>query len=285
MSDNVVTQTALNSDDLTDVQVTDTETAANKDTTRANLKEFLVDHGLLTLALLLITLGGTLFLSWFGAKQADKWTEGLRYAPTNQQISTQVSSEEAKRLQAYIDKIPNATFEEKARLFKQLKEIENRAKSHISVARAFYIWNYQSISIATASSIVTAVSLFFLSRKGWNDANKYVVNVFIVSFGITVIVGVFPALFKQEENISNNTRTYLAYIALDDRVNTYIATKRFIGIKPVNTNNTAPTEPLTNIKDVIRSVDDELATLNNIYVGFDATKVPNYREVFNEVNQ
>lgn len=265
------------------------ESDANKDnadkSAKENLIKFLSDHGVLTFMLLLITLCGTWFLSWFAAKQADKWTQGLRYAPTSQQISTQVSTEEAKRLQAYISKIPNANFEEKARLFNQLKEIENRAKSHISVARAFYIWNYQSISIATISSIIAAVSLFFLSRKGWDNANRYVVNVFIVSFGITVVVGVFPALFKQEENISNNTRTYLAYIALDNRVKSYIATQDFIGLKPANTGNSAQIEPLKNIKNVIRSIDDELATLNNIYIGFDASKIPNYREIFNEVNQ
>lgn len=287
MTNGIGNQPDINQANSTDSKVIHETTATNNDadkTARANLIKFLWDHGLLALALLLVTLGGTLFLSWFGAKQADKWTEGLRYAPTSKQISTQVSSEEAKRLQAYIGKIPNATLEEKTRLFNQLKEIESRAKSHISVARAFYIWNYQSISIATVSSIIVAISLFFLSRQGWDRANRYVVNIFIVSFGIAGVVTLFPALFKQEENISNNTRTYLAYIALDDRVNTYIATKRFTGIKPANTNNTAPIE-LTNIKDVIRSVDDELATLNNIYIGFDATKIPNYRQLFDNLPQ
>lgn len=164
MNDSVINQPELKPTTLTNAEVTDKTTTKNNDVdkiARANLKKFLLDHGLLTLALLLITLGGTLFLSWFGAKEADKWTEGLRYAPASKPISTQVRSEEANRLQGYIGKIPNATLEEKARLFDQLKEIDNRAKSHISVARAFYIWNYQSISIATVFSIIAAISLFF----------------------------------------------------------------------------------------------------------------------------
>lgn len=261
-------------------------TVPNKDnvdkTTRENFWRFLREHGGLTLTLLGITLLGAVFLNWFAGKQSDKWTQGLKYAPTSQQIPEEVSSIE-KKVQVYIDKLPNATLAEKARLFDQLKEIQNRARSHISVAKAFYIWNYQSLSIAAVSSIVAAVSLLFLSRKGWDGSNKYVVNVFIVSFGITVVVGVFPALFKQEENISNNTRTYLAYIALDNRLNSYIATQEFTGLKPANIGNS--TVPVKNIKNVICSVDDELATLNNIYIGFDASKIPNYREVFNEVNQ
>lgn len=274
-----------NSDNL---QVTDPESDRNTNNrdkaTSSNSDKFLLKHGGLTFGLLAITLLGALFLNWFAAKQADKWTQGLKYAPTSQQIPAQVSSTD-KKLQAYINKLPNATLVEKNRLFDQLKEIENRARSHISVARAFYIWNYQSLSIAAVSSIVAAVSLLFLSRKGWDGANKYILNVFIVSFSITVVVGVFPALFRQEENMSNNTRTYLAYIALDNRLSSYIATQKFIGLKPANTGNSAQLESLNDIKKVISSVDDELATLNNIYIGFDASKIPNYREVFNEVNQ
>lgn len=281
-------QPDLNLNSLTNSQNTNIE-PQNDQATRVNLKKFLLEHGLLTLVLLLLTLGGTFFLGWFGAKQADKWIEGLRYASTDQRSPAQVSPEEVKRLQVYIDKIPNATAGEKARVFKQLKEIKNRARSHISIARDFYIWNYQEISIATASSIVAALSLFFLSKKGWDNANKYVINVFIFAFGITVFAGISPELFKQEENISNNTRIYLAYIALDDRLNTYIATNQFVAIGPrdVNKEDASKTDPveLTNIKAVIRSIDAELATLNNIYIGFDAKKIPNYNQLFNEVNQ
>lgn len=274
-----------NSDNL---EVNDPEPDRNTNNrdkaTSSNSGKFLLKHGGLTFGLLAITLLGALFLNWFAGKQADKWTQGLKYAPMSQQIPAQISSKD-KNLQAYINKLPNAALAEKARLFEQLKEIETRARSHISVARAFYIWNYQSLSIAAVSSIVAAVSLLFLSRRGWDGSNKYVINVFIVSFGITVVVGVFPALFKQEENISNNTRTYLAYIALDNRLNSYIATQEFTGLKPVNTSDSTQLIPVMNIKNVIRSVDDELAALNNIYIGFDASKIPNYREVFNEVNQ
>ncbi|MBW4636926.1 MAG: hypothetical protein KME05_01605 [Gloeocapsa sp. UFS-A4-WI-NPMV-4B04] len=270
------------------LQVTDSEpdrNINNRDKAiSSNSGKFLLNHGILTFGLLAITLSGAFFLNWFAGEQSDKWTQGLKYNPMSQQIPEQLSSKD-KNLQAYINKLPNATLAEKARLFEQLKEIQNRARSHISVARAFYIWNYQSLSIAAVSSIVAAVSLLFLSRRGWDGSNKYVINVFIVSFSITVVVGVFPALFKQEENISNNTRTYLAYIALDNRLNSYIATQEFTGLKPANTSNSTQLLPVKNIKDVIRSVDDELATLNNIYIGFDASKIPNYREVFNEVNQ
>lgn len=287
MNDDIVTQPAPKQADLSNIQVTDEKTAANG-TARANLKRSLWDHGLLTFTFLLIVVGGTVFLNRYGAKQADKWAEGLRYALTNQQAFKQAGFEETEELKSYINKTPNATSAEKARLFKQLKEIENRARIHISVAIDFYVWNYLSISAATIEEIVAAISLFFLSKEGWEKANKYVVDVFVFSFSITVATGVFPALFRQEENISNNTRTYLAYIALDDRVNSYIATGRFTVftvVKPANTKNAIAPETLTNVKDVIHSVDGELAILNNIYIGFDATKIPNYRQVFNEVNQ
>lgn len=288
MTTNSKTQPDLNLNSLTDSQNTNIE-PKNEQATRGNLKKFLLEHGLLSIGLLLLTLVGTLFLGWFGAKHADKWIEELRYTQKNQQKNAQVRTEEVNRLQVYIDKIPNATAGEKARVSEQLKDIKNRAKSHIGIARDFYIWNYQAISIATASSIVAAVSLFFLSKKGWDNANKYVINVFIFAFGITVFAGISPELFKQEENISNNTRVYLAYIALDDRVNTYIATNQFVAIGPrdVNKENASKTNPveLTNIKAVIRSIDSELATLNNIYIGFDAKKIPNYNQLFNEVNR
>lgn len=124
-----------------------------------------------------------------------------------------------------------------------------------------------------------------MSRQGWDRANRYVVNILIVSFGIAGVVTLFSALFKQEENISNNTRTYLAYIALDNRLNSYIATNQFTAIKAENIANTTQVQPLNNIKNVINSVDDELATLNNIYIGFDATKIPNYRQLFDSLPQ
>ncbi len=144
-----------------------------------------------------------LILIWFGLKvfaekAADEWTKDLRYSSVNDKKEpNQLRAEEAKRFQVYINSsLPNTTVEERDRLLQHLKEIECRARGHLNVTKAFYVYNYQSIALATLSSVIAAISTFLLSRKGWDNANQVLVIIFFISFSTAVIAGTSPALFS-----------------------------------------------------------------------------------------
>ena len=267
------------------VEQTAQEKASGKKTARDSLLSFILEQGVLALALLGITGIASLCLYYQAYTIANKWTESLRYTASYAEKGKASSLNEVNKLKPALDRLNNGTSAEKDRLFDQLQETAIRAKNHIEIAKSFYIWNYQTITLATLTSIVAAISLFFFGKEGWVRANKYVVNVFIVSSGLTIVLGIFPLVFKQEENISNNTKSYLAYIALDNRIRSYIATNQFFTVASVANSNSAlglnnspvtNTNKLVDLSNVIHYIDNELATLNNIYVGFDSTKIPNY---------
>ncbi|WP_414589986.1 hypothetical protein [Scytonema sp. PCC 10023] len=253
----------------------------------------LILSALLAIAFLLLGYTTLHLLHTFAEKAANEWTKYLKYSDLNNENISIKNLNEAN-FQKYIDTLPNTTKEEQWKLKQQLKDIENRAKTHLGVVKAFYVYNYQSIAIATFSSVIVAISLFFISKKGWDNNsnnNKPLFTLFFLSLITAILTGVSPSIFRHESNINDNRRAYLAYIALDDRLRSYIATKQFAIINSATLNGdssktqTSKITKITNIKDVIHHVDGELASLNNIYIGFDEKKIPNYTQVLKKIPQ
>lgn len=232
---------------------------------------------------------GVVLLNQRGNYIADKLFAPLEYdfSLTNIKINNQakitaqqakeLNGERAKRLKAYSNNL-KATEIEKQRLLEQISKIQAREKVHINVVKFFYIEYYISISMASVSAVIAAICLLLISKVGWDKAKNPTVNIFIVSSTVVILFSTFILMFKQEDNITDNKKLYLAYAALEDRVISYLVTDEFL----VNKGSSEP-QRITKPAEVIQSIDSELATLNNIAIGFDSTKIPNYQDLYKSI--
>ncbi|MBD2119320.1 hypothetical protein [Trichocoleus sp. FACHB-262] len=220
---------------------------------------------------LLTQFGGSLANKFFASLEVD-----YRLLPKteNEEILNFRDAEEA-RLKNYARNMQGSEFA-KQRLVEQTKEIQGRVRSHVQVTKYFYVQYFVSVTTATVSAVIAAICLFSISKSGWSNTKNSLLSLFVVSFGFATIFSAYIVVFKYEENISQNKTLYLAYAALEDRVSSYFATGQFL-INSAQGERTA----ITNSSQVIQFIDDELATINNIAIGFDATKIPNYQDYQN----
>jgi hypothetical protein len=251
--------------------------------------KFLSKDSVTLLFLIILAYLGIVLLSKRGNDVAYKLFAPLEYGftPTNTKINNQAKTtaqqveefnrERAKRLKSYFDNL-KATEVEKQRILEQIQKIQSRQKVNINVVKFFYIEYYISISMASVSAVIAAICLLLISKVGWEKAKNPTVNIFIVSSAIFILFSTFIFMFKQESNITDNKKLYLAYAALEDRIISYLVTKEFFVNK-----GSSESQKITKPTQVIQSIDSELATLNNIAIGFDSTKIPNYQELYKTI--
>jgi hypothetical protein len=153
------------------------------------------------------------------------------------------------------------------RLDEQLGSIRARINHHGAVMAFFYKAYYMSIVMVMVAGIIAALTLFFIAQDGWSDTNPYVKTIFLVMAGAAAYYGLFPPVFQQQQNISDNKALFLAYKALENEVISYPLTL-------MNIKGEGKTPP-----QFITYVDSEMGRLGNIAIGFDYTKV-NYTGAF-----
>jgi hypothetical protein len=162
-----------------------------------------------------------------------------------------------------------ASDSEKTRLIEQVRTIRGRAIHHFIVMRYFYSRYYMAISIGMITGILAAVALLFITKKGWDQSNQYIKTVLITATAITAYFGAFPAVFQQSQNIADNKKLYLQYIALHDEVMSFLPSQENISGEA------------KKVSEFIDYIDKQLVQLNTFAIGFDDTKVPDYKETFN----
>jgi hypothetical protein len=160
---------------------------------------------------------------------------------------------------------PTPTDAEQKRLDTQLRTVRDRAKHHGTVMAYFYVNYFLSIVMVMGAGLIVAITLFFIAQSGWNGTNSYVRTVFIVASATTAFYGLFPPVFQQQKNITDNKELFLKYKSLESEVESYAVT--FTTLK---------NEP-KSAKEFINHVDNEMDRLGNIALGFDVTKI-SYQE-------
>jgi len=83
----------------------------------------------------------------------------------------------------------------------------------------------------------------------------------------TAYYGLFPSVFQQQQNITDNKALFLSYKALEGEVVSYPITGRNIKGE------------IKKPEEFINYVDAELNRIGNIAIGFDSTKI-NYKGAF-----
>ncbi len=156
-------------------------------------------------------------------------------------------------------KPPNA--EQQKRLDEQLAGIRARRNHHAVVMAFFFQAYYMAITIVLFSGLIATLALFFIAQNGWSGTNPYVKTIFLVMAAVTAYYGLFPSVFQQQQNISDNKTLFLAYKGLENEVTSYPLT-----LTDVSGDAKTPTQFITY-------VDSKMNTLGNIAIGFDYTKI------------
>lgn len=219
--------------------------------TGANQQPTLLGHLLLTSSLLMLIGIGYFSMQWSASKKANEWLGATQnFTPLSEGIK-------------------NASEDEKTRLKQQFEEIQARSHRYATIMTFFYQQYYVSISLTSASALVAGICLFFISKKGWDRVNNAVINVFIVASGSVIFFGDLPGIFRQNENSTTSRDLYIAHVSLRNKVLSYLATGATVGAEPEKPNEFSRPET----SRFILYVDQKLAELNQVPIGFDPTGI------------
>jgi hypothetical protein len=156
---------------------------------------------------------------------------------------------------------------ERNRIDEQFQQLRRRTKHHLEVMVDFYSWYYVAIIIASSAAAIAAIALFWISKTGWANASPTAVVLFVITTTVAVYYRAFPGMFRQEQNIAENKKLYLEYVALENEVKSYCTTGE-------NTQGQRLSCP-----EFIHYVDTRMARSNNVALGFDPTKLPTYQDL------
>lgn len=170
--------------------------------------------------------------------------------------------------------LPAASTNENMRFAEQVQHLSNRAKHHFSVMQFFYLNYYMQIMLACIFGGLSAISLFLLTKAGWEKANRYLVSFFLMTTVCTAFFLAFPNVCKMDENVAKNKALWLKYISLLDDARTFAAITNYVQVTP-QTNTITPSR-------FILYLDEEMRKANDIVVSFDPTKYPNYNKALTE---
>jgi ABC-type multidrug transport system fused ATPase/permease subunit len=220
-------------------------------------------HTLIVIGLLVVVVFASHIVGTEGYRESREWSRTL-----DPNFEDSVSPYEQLTITA---KLSDGT---QQRLREQYREIRGRARHHLKVMAYFFTNYYRAIQMIALLGAIAAVALFFVAFKGWTSTNQYVRNLFITATVLTAYFSLYPTVFKQQDNITDNKNLYLEYVAIQDDVRTFAATgQSFLGAE-----GTAK----TNEADFLHNIDQRMSTLNNIAIGFDYTKV-SYKDIFSSV--
>ena len=222
---------------------------------RSNQQPTLLGHFLISSGLLALIGVGYFSLNWYGGKQAKEWL-----GPQEEFTA--------------VGETLNATPTEKMRLAEQLNQVELRINRYSAMMVFFYKHYYISISLTSASALVAGICLFFISKKGWQDANNALINVFIITSGAVIFFGDLPGIFRHNDNSAASRDSYLQHISLRNQVRSYLATGATVGEDPEKPNEFSRPET----SRFILYVDQKLSELHKIPLGFDPTGIKDIQE-------
>jgi len=162
--------------------------------------------------------------------------------------------------------VGQASEAEKARLAGQFRETRGRMNFHFDVLATFYKNYFATIILAGVLASIAAIALLFITSGGWQHSSPYARTIFLVATASATYCAAFPSIFQQQQNIDDNKKLYLEYVALTNEMCSYATT----GEPGDNSKKDA--------KTFIHYVDSQLQQLDKIAIGFDMSKAPDFNE-------
>lgn len=248
----------------------------------------------------LFTVAVPLFSKLLAQDRITEWYGGARHALTVTNTPTLIHP-------------ASVPAEIRVRLDGQLAGVRNAAHTHFEIATAFARYQFAMITIATICGVIAGILLVFISAIGWKDAKWTLTLPFVVVAGGGIMFTSFTQLYRQAENIADNSRLYLGYLQVEDELLSYypIAAERearekleaaedLVGVKPADLDEKkrdiareqrkarkadAKAGELAALTpgELVALVDKQVKELRSLAVSFDPSKVAQFKEVFDQL--
>lgn len=195
----------------------------------------------------------------------------LKQKVDNLENKINLSNSNLNTLDTYLNELsarPNKA--EKLILEQQLKTISNRASTHLQLAVDYNKWLFIILSLSAISSGLAGICLFYLSKEGWEKAEKYIVHLFVLSSGLAIFCGSLPLIFQIQKSAEDNTKLYLGYINLKNQILTDLTLQTNIS---KSSTSKSSINSLTSLQNTIQQTNLKLVELNALTVGFNPNSV------------
>jgi hypothetical protein len=138
--------------------------------------------------------------------------------------------------------------------------VKGLKRHHASVMAFFSQAYYTAICVMLFAGAILAIAMFYVATSGWSHASEYVRTTFVVMAASVAFYGLWPPVFQQEKNLSENKALFLQYVTLQNEIESYPVTRSSLNEKK-------------GAGDFVNYIDKEMARLGNIAIGFDYTKI------------
>jgi hypothetical protein len=180
-----------------------------------------------------------------------------------------------------------ATPMQQQRLKNQFVEINNRIAMHIYLANTFYKYHLGFSLLSTIYGILASIFLILILKKGIDQADQYIINLFFTSAFISILTYNLPSILKSEQNFNDNVYFTSFYMGLRDEIQTYA-----IDCSMLPKDNKSLEWGKVNFPDSVRYtkpdcfiqyVDASLERNFNVPVYIDESKVKGYQQYSTEI--
>lgn len=254
-----------------------------------NYQPTILGHGLLTLLLACLFLGGYALQINRASFRLNQWLNPQNLAEsdvtierlenqvmhTKQELENTHDSEQRNYLQRHLS--------EQERLKTQLYEIDVRLERYSRMMVFFYSRNYASIALTTFSALVAGSCVLLISRTGWERINNSVIHLFIFSSGCVLLFSDISGIFQYDLNYQNVASIYGEHMTLRNAIRSFFATGGFLQ----ENRNTGATEyvELQDTNRFIYYIDQQLTKFNQIPLAIDTSSLQRVVNAANLNNQ
>lgn len=239
----------------------------------------IIAHAILTGTLVVATILIALGLYYFDANRIDdRWSETL-----DQSLDDKLKPGKIDLIvNNYLQKYQNLNIDgAKKRIKEQLTQMVMKQKQSEIIAKDYYKWLFVDLSITSGAAIISAISLFYISKEGWEKANNYVINIFTTSSAVALMVGSWNVIFKMQENADKKVDLFIAYENLYNLVLTRIATisdpseagDTRCNPSEAGDTRTSPPTVADQLQTIVTKTEDTMSTYNKILINFDSSGI------------
>lgn len=151
------------------------------------------------------------------------------------------------------------------RLGEQYDLVVIRAFFHSRLFSHYIAEHFAALSLTFACSILTAASVAYISRKGWEHTHNYVLTAFLAFSLSAAFFGGYPQLAQHDKNVKDNEALFLEHGNLAGEMRSFAVTQR--GRKQDGE------EAVADLAEFIHYADVRLAKMNRIPLEFDSSAV------------
>ena len=184
----------------------------------------------------LICIGGLItfnIASWEVKKASAPWIEKIRSSKIKDKESCRsllvrldatFSTNHKEKVQADAAKRKELLTAQCERLIEQQEYIQAQIILHSDLMQYLYTNMFAALITALIAGLLAMIVLVFVSKKGWQQVNSYLLVAFLSLSAVAGFYGAFPTMFEQETNAEANKELCIGYDNVIQEINDHFAT-------------------------------------------------------------